>query len=343
MTTLLNRRHFVKIAAVAGITAGFSEHINATLLSGKNNVTGLRVGIIGLDVSHSVAFTKLLNDPAAPAEYGGYKVVAAYPKGSNDIAFSVNRIPEFTKAVESMGVEIVSSINELLNKVDVILLNTNDGRLHLEQALAVFRAGKRVFIDKPFAASLPQVAAIFNAAQNYKVPVFSSSSLRYIENRLQLTPDKIGKILGADTYSPATIEKTHTDLFWYGVHGVEMLYTLLGTGCKKVRRIYTEDTDVVIGTWTDNRLGTFRGTRTGPHEYGGIVFGEKGTVAIQPAIGFGALMKEIIRFFQTGITPVTPAETLEIYAFMEAADESKRRGGAEINMDDIMANISITR
>ena len=339
MSKPIDRRSFVKTVAVAAAVTGISMQVNAAVLYREKPQRGLRVGIIGLDVSHSVAFTKLLNNAINDAEYGGYRVVAAYPPGSSDIAFSVSRIPEFTKAVAAMGVEIVSSIADLLRKVDVVMLNTNDGRLHLEQVLPVFKAGKRVFIDKPLAASLTDVAAIFRASSQYKVPVFSSSSLRYIENRQELTPEKIGLIHGADTYSPATIEKTHADLFWYGIHGVEMLYTLLGTGCLEVRRIYTPDADIVTGTWKDGRLGTFRGTRNGPHAYGGTVFAEKAVVTIEPAKGFTSLLKEMVTFFQTGKSPVTAAETLEIYAFMEAADESKRKGGAAVRIADVMAKL----
>ena len=74
---------------------------------------------------------------------------------------------------------------------------------------------------------------------------------------------KIGKVLGADTYSPCTLEKTHPDFFWYGIHGVELLYTVMGIGCKSLVRVHTEGTDVTVGTWEDGRIGTFRGTRTG--------------------------------------------------------------------------------
>ncbi|HTD94961.1 MAG TPA: Gfo/Idh/MocA family oxidoreductase, partial [Chitinophagaceae bacterium] len=240
--------------------------------------------------------------------------------------------PQFMKEVRDMGVEIVASIDELLSKTDAILLNTNDGRLHLEQALPVLKAGKRMFIDKPLAASLPDVLAIFAAAEKYHCPVFSSSSLRYIENASGIGMDQIGKIMGADTYSPATIEKTHPDLFWYGIHGVELLYTAMGTGCSTVVRISENETDVVVGTWRDGRLGTFRGTRTGPHEYGGIVFGEKGIVRLQPPNGYGSLLQKITGFFDTGIPPVSPAETIEIYTFMEAAGESKRQNGLAVGL-----------
>ena len=297
---------------------------------------GGKVGIIGLDTSHSTAFTRALNDPAAGPEFGGYKVVAAYPKGSNDIKSSVDRIPGYTDEVKKLGVEIVSSIEELLPKVDVVLLETNDGRLHLEQALPVLKAGKRMFIDKPVAASLTDAIAIFEAAKHYNVPVFSSSSLRYIAGAKEIREGSLGKVLGADVYSPATIEKTHPDLFWYGVHGVETLFTIMGTGCKTVIRTYTDNTDMVVGTWNENRIGTFRGIRYGKADYGGTVFGEKGIGVLGKYSGYNLLLAEIIKFFQTGIVPVNPEETIEIFAFMAAAEESKLNGGLPVELEKVI-------
>jgi predicted dehydrogenase len=334
-----NRRKFLKAAAVAGIGLGWT-------LSGKAVVakqTGKRVGIIGLDTSHSTAFTKELNRPDVGQAYGGYKVVAAYPKGSADIASSASRIPGYIEEVKNSGVKIVDSIKALLKEVDVVLLETNDGRPRLEQALEVLKAGKPMFIDKPVAASLHDVVAIYEAAKRYKVPVFSSSSLRYMPSVQEAAQGKIGPILGADTFSPATLEKTHPDLFWYGIHGVEILFTLMGRGCKSVTRTQTESTEVVVGTWQDNRLGTFRGTRTGKHDYGGTVYGEKGNMALGPFGGYNSLLAEIIKFFQTGQVPVTPEETLEIYAFMEAADESKRQGGKAVTLEQVLEKARSTK
>jgi predicted dehydrogenase len=178
-------------------------------------------------------------------------VVAAYPKGSPDIESSVSRVPGYTEEVKKLGVQLVDSIPDLLKKVDVVLLETNDGRPHLAQAMPVLKAGKRLFIDKPVAASLAEVIAIYEAARQYKVPVFSSSSLRYMATAQAVAGGKVGKVLGADAYSPAHLEKTHPDLFWYGIHGVETLYTVMGRGCKSVVRVHTESADVVVGTWAD--------------------------------------------------------------------------------------------
>lgn len=306
------------------------------LINDTGNNQGGKVGIIGLDTSHSTAFTRALNDPAAGPEFGGYKVIAAYPKGSNDIKSSVDRIAGYTDEVKKLDVEIVNSIEELLSKVDVVMLETNDGRLHLEQALPVLKAGKRMFIDKPVAASLTDAIAIFEAAKHYKVPVFSSSSLRYIAGAKEIREGSLGKVLGADVFSPATIEKTHPDLFWYGVHGIETLFTVMGTGCKSVIRSYTADTDLVVGTWNDNRIGTFRGIRYGKADYGGTVFGEKGIAVLGKYSGYNLLLAEIIKFFQTGIVPVNPDETIEIFAFMAAAEESKLNGGLPVELEKVI-------
>lgn len=330
----IKRRSFIKTAAAGSLSIGL---FGKTSVFAQNQDTAKRrVGIIGLDTSHATAFIGALNDPSAGPEFGGYKIVAAYPKGSNDIKSSVDRIPGYIEDVKKLGVEIVGSIDDLLKKTDVILLETNDGRLHLEQALQVMKSGKRMFIDKPIAASLSDAIAIFDAAENYKVPVFTSSSLRYIPGADEIAKGSIGKVLGADTYSPATIEKTHPDLFWYGVHGVETLFTVMGTGCKSVSGTFTEDYDQVTGLWSDDRIGTFRGLRNGKTDYGGTVFGEKGIITLGKYSGYNPLLIEIIKFFQTGIPPVTREETTEIFAFMAAATESKKLNGASILLESVI-------
>jgi predicted dehydrogenase len=329
-----NRRQFIRTTSTAAVGLGLNKFLKPG--GQKPFQNGGRVGIIGLDTSHSIAFTKSLNAPDALPELKGYKVVAAYPKRSADIESSVKRIAGYTEDVKKLGVEITGSIEDLLRKVDVVLLETNDGRPHLAQALMVLKAGKPMFIDKPVAGSLKDAITIYEAAKKYKVPIFSSSSLRYMESVQDVVKGKIGKVLGADTFSPATIEKTHPDLFWYGIHGVEMLFTVMGTGCEQVTRIHTDDTDIVVGTWKDGRVGTFRGTRTGKHDYGGTVYGEKGNLSLGPFNGYDNLLVQIINFFRTGKVPVSPEETLEIYAFMEAADESKRNNGASVSLETVI-------
>jgi predicted dehydrogenase len=320
----LGRRKFIKASMAGTVTLGWPG------FSFKAKQPSGSIGIIGLDTSHSTAFTKALNGADQKPEFAGFRITSAYPYGSKTIKSSADRIPGYTEEVKKLGVSIVDSIEQLLSEVDYVLLETNDGRLHLEQALQVFRAGKRVFIDKPVAASLEDAIAIYSASKKYNVPVFSTSSLRYINGAKEIAEGSLGKVLGADTYSPATLEATHPDLFWYGVHGVETLFTVMGPGCSKVTRTFTDQYESVVGVWNDGRIGTFRGIRNGRSGYGGSVFGEKGITTFGTYGGYDPLLARILEFFRTGVTPVSPDETLEIFTFMAAADESKRKGGIPV-------------
>jgi predicted dehydrogenase len=332
MKRSIDRRAFVRMSSLTAMALGFENPLTKHHKPFPNII---RIGIIGLDTSHSIAFTRSLNAAVAPDKYRGFRVTAAYPNGSTDIASSMNRIPGYTEEVKKLGVMIVDSISELLEKTDVILLETNDGRPHLQQALQVMKSGKPMFIDKPVAGTLSDAIALYECASALKVPVFSSSSLRYMKSAQEAAEGKMGKVLGADCFSPAVLEKTHPDLFWYGIHGVETLFTVMGIGCQSVVRTHAQETDLVVGIWNDGRIGTFRGTRNGKHEYGGTVYGENGPMTLGPFKGYDNLLDHIIDFFRTGLLPVTPQETLEIYTFMEAADESKRENGRMIALKDV--------
>ncbi len=336
-----------------------------------------RIGIIGLDTSHSVAFTKDFNrmefpDPTKQnsvkepvfldprPELKGFRITAAYPEGSKDIESSTSRVPGYTEIVVQHNVKIVPSIDELLKGVDYVLLESNDGRPHLEQVLPVLRARKPVFVDKPIAASLADAIAIYEAARHYNTPVFSSSSLRFYPGTALVRSGRYGPVLGADAFSPCSLEPSHPDFYWYGIHGVEILFTAMGTGCQSVSRHSNEGFDLAVGVWDGGRIGTFRGIRGAKGDYGLSIF----TKAVSKPIDlrdpepktekekaadlkagklpepkgspYTPMLVEIVNFFKTGQPPVSEAETLEIYAFMSAADESKKLGGAPVTLESVM-------
>lgn len=330
----MNRRDFVTKTALATLAG---TGISSFGIPAPRQSKTIRIGLIGLDTSHAPAFTKIFN--ADENQFSDLQVVAAYPQGSTTIESSFSRIPKYTEEVKGYGVEIVDSIKSLLGRVDVVLLETNDGKPHKAQAMEVIHAGKPLFVDKPIAASLTDAMEIYKKANERNVPIFSSSSLRYMKSAQQVRYDNmVGKVLAADTFSPATLEPSHPDLFWYGIHGVEILYTVMGQGCESVTRYSKENMEVVVGIWKDGRIGTFRGMREGKHEYGGTVFGSEKNLTLGQYEGYEALVAKIAEFFRTGKSPVDDAETIEIYAFMEAADESKRRGGTKVSLAEVMKN-----
>jgi predicted dehydrogenase len=319
-----------------------TSFLGASLALAQDTARPLRAGIIGLDTGHVVAFTTALNkgpkNPADADKLAGVRIVAAYPQGSKDIESSTSRVPKYTEDVKALGVEIVDSIEELLKRVDVVFLESNDGRVHLDQVRPVLAAKKPVFIDKPIAGSLKDAIQILDEAKNAGVPLFCSSSLRFGKATQAVHNGSIGTVKSAETFSPASLEPTHPDLYWYGVHGCESLFAVMGTGCKSVKRGTTADGKIeVIGTWEGGRAGIYREANvTDRKGYGGKALGEKGEAPVGAFDGYEVLLFEIVKMFRTGVVPVSPEETIELYAFMEAADESKRRGGAEVTLKEVL-------
>jgi predicted dehydrogenase len=273
----------------------------------------IRVGMIGLDTSHVVAFSRILNDPSNPNHVPGAKVVAAYRGGSPDLPSSRDRIDKFTAQLkEEFGIEIVDDIKTLCSKVDAILLESVDGRIHLEQVKPVFEAGKPVFIDKPLAATLEDALEIGRLGKQHGAAWWSSSSLRYSPIVQQV---KSPKMTGAITWGPASLEATHhLDLSWYAIHAIEMLYAILGPGCERVSRSFTEDADVIVGEWSDGRTGVVRTIRNSKAGYGAIAFGsDKIRISEEEGAAYATMLGDVVEFFKTKQPPVSNDETLEIF------------------------------
>ncbi len=292
-----------------------------------------RIGLIGLDTSHVIAFTGVFNRANADGLLAEFEVVAGFPGGTADNPSSFNRVEKFTEQLRGKGIKIYDSIEEMLPHVDAILLESVDGRPHLEQARPVIAAGKPLFIDKPLAGSLADAVKILELAEQAKVPCFCSSALRFspgFQAARDYETSEFGRVKECVAWSGMSIEPHHPDLFWYGIHGVETLFTIMGTGCETVTRAAPTK---VIGTWSDGRTGTFEG-RGG---YGAEVVGEKASGSAGGFGGYEPLVLEIAKFLKTGEPPVSIEEMLEIYTFMEAADESKRQGGKPVKMADVLA------
>jgi hypothetical protein len=286
-----------------------------------------------LDTSHVIAFTKSLNDSSSPDYVPGGRVVAAYKGGSPDLLASAGRIDKFTTELQ-YKIKLTGSIAELCDLVDVILLVSVDGRVHLHQARQVFLSKRPVFIDKPLAASFSDAKEIARLAQESGTPWFSSSSLRFAEPYQQALRDTTsGVIHGVETYGPATLEPTNPGLFWYGIHSVESLFTLMGPGCASVSMTSNADFDLAVGVWKDGRIGVAKGLRKGKADYGALLYRETGIIHIPVKdVSYVLLVREIMDFFKTGKPPVSNAATLEIMAFMDAAEKSRKQGGIPVKL-----------
>lgn len=313
----------------------------------------LRVGVVGLDNYQAVAFTQIFHDPKAAGDLAGLKVTAAWPVGSPDIEESVVSLPKWIPAMKEFGVEIVDSIDKVLEKSDAILIMSLDGRAHLPQVKAVAKTGKPIYIARPMAASLTDAIEIFDVAKANKAPLFSCSQHRFSPgfSGMKNHPE-VGTVTGCSVFGGCPTEPHHPDFFWHAVHSVETLYTIMGPGCESLTRAWSPDAEFITGVWKDGKIGTFRGIRKGAVKYRAMVFGDKG---ISPSgdygydvpvnwvaphgeyMGYKGVAIEIAKFFKSGKTPVSPEETIEIFTFMEAAHQSKARGGVPVKLADVLA------
>ena len=338
-------------------------------------VEPIKVGVIGLDNYQAVAFTHLFHRAKKGDDLAGLKVVCAVPRHSPDIKESVDSLPRWIEQFEKLEIDMVDSIDALLKRVDAVLVMSLDGRKHLDQVTPVLKAGKPVYIGRPLAASLEDAIEIFHRAREYKTPLFSCSQHRFVPGFIGMrNHPHVGKVLGCSVYGGLTTEPHHSDFFWHGVHSAETLFTIMGPGCVSVTRVSTNDFDLVTGVWKDGRIGTWRAIRKGAIKYSGIVFGKKGILragnygygvpihwippkavsALAPKgehwiapqgeyMGYKGVAIEIAKFFKTGKPPVSASETIEIFAFLEAAHESKRQGGVPVNLQTVIDQAQATK
>lgn len=344
MRSMTYRAGFVALLmcfAQAAVVAGGAEPV--------------RVGVLGLDNYQAVEYARMFNNPQASGDFAGLRCVAAWPgPPSDDIPESSPALAKWKAQIVKFDVELVDSVDELLRRCDAVMIMSLDGRRHLEQAAPVLKAGKRLFIGRPLAASLADAVAIMRLANETGTPCWSSSQHRFSPGFAGMrNHPEVGKVLGCDVYGGCPTEPHHGEFMWHAIHGFETLYAIMGPGCATVRCTSTPYAELVTGVWSDGRVGTFRGIKQGKLKYSATVFGDQGVstagiyghgVPVQGVVptkdkymGYEGIGAEMAKFFKGGPPPVTAGETLELFAVMEAAHRSKERGGAEIRVADVLA------
>lgn len=292
-----------------------------------------RLGIVGLDSSHAEEFSRILNGASEPFHLPGHPVTAACRgEMAEDFDMSRNRMDAITKQVtKTWGVKLYPDISSVMAQVDGVFLEQVDARKRLGQFTEIASFGKPVFVDKPFALSSADCRKMLDLAEKNRIPLLSTSSLRYADSLTEaLASCEKEPVTGADFFGPMPFTRTQPGYFWYGVHMADMLYRVMGTGCSRVRAVHTEAYDGICAVWKDGRIGTIRGIRKGWKNFGGTIFTRNGHVAVDVSRDkrgyYESLLEEIIRMFDTGVSPVGLAEMEEIVRFLEAANDSLETG-----------------
>ena len=327
---------------MSGGKRAIAASVAAVIASAAALAADRRIGIVGIDTSHVVEFSKILNGTNPAPEFAGYRVGKVCRWGSRDIVSCTNRHGTYTAELATLGVRVSEDLGEVLADSDCVFLETNDGRERLRQSVEVFRSGKRAFIDKPLAHDLPDVIRILEAARRHGASFFTSSSTRFEPEVQAARHGDYGPIRGCDTVTNTTREPHHSRYYWYAMHGVESLVAVMGPDVESVRAVGNETEDVLVGTWRDGRIGTVRAldfSRPGRCSGGTIYPAKDGSRIVFGGVwrGYGMLLDPVLRFLESGVAPVDPEETLAIYAFCTAAEQSLSRGGAEVRIADVLA------
>lgn len=298
-----------------------------------------RLGIIDFDSSHCVEFTRRFNHVGMDADQivEGARVILGYPGSS--LMFP-ERIPEHLPQVVGCGVELVNNPQEMFGRIDAVLILSICGSAHLERVTPFLKAGIPAFVDKPFACSLEDARTMFALAREAGVSLWSSSGMRFADEVLEFQQrgKLYGDLHGVLAYGPAKRAAGNPGLLHYGIHATEILCTLMGPGCQSVTTQHVDGADVVCGEWSDGRLATLRGLRTGSTAYGFTAFCQNGVIP-QPTssrFSYRNLCANIVETLRTGRPPVTPEQTLEVIGFALAALASEQAGGAKIDLKSLV-------
>jgi predicted dehydrogenase len=291
----------------------------------------LKIGLIGLDTSHAPEFTRLLNDEKGRDHVPGGRVVAAFPGGSPDMDVSRNRVEGFTKTLrEKYSVEMKDGPEAVAEAVDLVMILSVDGRVHRSQFERTAKFKRPTFIDKPFAVSVEDAEAMLRLAHSEKIPLMSCSSVRYSDNVVEALGGHRENVLGCDAHGPLSEIPQQPGLFFYGVHTVDLIVSVMGHGCREVSARHYDACDVVTLAWPDGRVATARLMKE-PHGRFGITLHRKAGAQFIDAsaarrAAYASMLEAILRSLPQGKSDVPEDEMLDTIKLCAAANKSRETG-----------------
>ena len=289
----------------------------------------MKIGLIGLDTSHSEIFTRLLNDEMDPYHVKGGTITHTIPAYSKDLPISSERFPAYFETVTTKyGVHPIEDVEEFMNIVDAVIIGTVDGRNHLEWFKDVVRYGKPVFIDKPIVLSSVEIDELMKLATQYNTPVMSSSSLRFSESVINITGKE--DLRGGYFYGPVPMQEKMPGYFWYGIHLIEMIVTIFGTAIEKIELKAEGNHDHLYMIFKNGAEVIVRGEHSWHDRFGAVLhspeYVQTLTLWKEEKPYYARLLEHVVAFFESGISAVSLNETAEIIKIIERINLLKKIG-----------------
>jgi predicted dehydrogenase len=308
----------------------------------------MRIGIIGIDSSHTPVFTNRVNtlnkEGKTPC-----KVTAFWDPGRHEWAHpdgpeqSKKDVAKWREDTIKDGANQVGSIDELLKNVDGVMVLNISGHRHLELAVPALAKGLPTYVDKPLTCSIDQAKALLNISRQYKARCYSASSLRFITEIPKLDKEKLGKIVAIDAYGNGEVQDLMPGLWHYGCHTIEMVDAIFkwsgqGAGVKRISAIEFPDRHLFDMDYHDGRYVRCRMERKGSWSFGATVHGEKGVqqFVVDFAPVYTRLVEGMVKFFEGKEAPVDLRDIVETVGVMQAGNESIRLGGDWVDVPTVV-------
>ena len=214
-----------------------------------------------------------------------------------------------------MGIPKAASVEQVVDQCDcLIVLSPDNPERHEDLSKLPLASAKPVYVDKPFADSLAAGKRMVELAKTHGTPLMSSSALRF-DSTVKETLQEIGdqRVNFVTTRGPGEFPV-------YGIHQIEPLVAMMGTGAKRVMQCGNETSKLMVIDYGDDRRGVINLVPNHPFAYS-VSFGEGGIrVVNQMSDFFPRFIDAMLQFFTTGGSLVPVEQTLEITALIEAGN-----------------------
>jgi predicted dehydrogenase len=289
----------------------------------------LKISVVGLDTSHSIAYPQLMMDETFdPSKKVEGAVVTGCLRFSTPFQ-SEQGLDDRQAQLEKWGIPVTTDFDKAVEGCDAIMMEINDPAFHLEYFKKCAETGKPIFVDKPLADNIQNGKEIVEIAKKKNLRIFSASSLRFVPELIGASAS-VPKPNFVSVYGPLGGAPAGSSIVWYGVHAFEMLERAMGIGAADVTTKLDKGGAVCVVEYADGRRGVVE-LNDESYLYGGCLRGEENAVpyTVDLSQAYIEELKYVLEFFKGAEPAVTAEDALEVMAMLDAAERSSKSGKAE--------------
>ncbi len=295
----------------------------------------LKIGLVGgVKEFHGMTFAEMFNgydrDKAVSKNWGA--LYEARVGEDARITHIWNEKKEDAEEVaEICNIENVApDIESVLGKVDGVIIVDDCTMKHQRRAIPFLKAGIPTFIDKPLSPDVKEAEEIVGLARKHNTGIMSCSALRYAKETKEIREGKhdLGKILTGF----AICREWQGSLIFYGIHAMELLYSVVGPGIESVRNIGEKAKDILIVKYKDGRKFIVSAYEKIAPTFQINLYGTNGNVSITAEDSdffYSEMLRDFVRMVKTGKEPFLPDETLEIIKALVIDERARGSAGSD--------------